>query len=264
MSFATIQDLGPSENTTVPNIPVGEVITGFIASWPEGGLNPPGYAYIGLQTQQPHQPLPSPTTTLYRPIPVPAEEAARRTSHLGQRTPISGVTDYTFHTWAPLTNIRRITASAGIRGRSRSERDISGLMFEYYDDTPSVVVGQWFVPHPHTAVDIEPGECVREVTVWTKTVDKPLPGWYSGYPLVTITGIRICVQASTGSSRTLAFAAPGIDLATLEDESGRSVHWKRARADHGNEHNIEMARQTTLAWEVSRKQDSLHTTCSLC
>ncbi|KAL2857600.1 hypothetical protein BJX68DRAFT_263163 [Aspergillus pseudodeflectus] len=261
MPFATIQDLGPSETTALPNIPDGEVITGFIASRPEGGLNPSGYAYIGLQTQQPHQPLPSPTTTLYRPIPVPAEEAARRTSHLGQRTPISGVTDYTFHTWAPLTNIRRITASAGIQGRSRSERDISGLMFEYYDDTPSVIVGQWFVPQPHTAVDIEPGERVGEVNVWTRREDRPLPGWYSSRPLVTITGIRIYVQASTGSSRTLAFAAPGIDIATLEDESGCSVHWKRAGADHGDEHNIEI---TTLAWEVSRKQDSLHTTCSLC
>jgi hypothetical protein len=113
-------------------------------------------------------------------------------------------------------------------------------MFESYDDTPSVIVGQWFVPHPHTAVDIEPGERVREVTVWTKTVDKPLPGWYSSHLLVTITGIRICVQASTGSSRTLAFAAPGIDLATLEDESGRSVHWKRAGTDHGDEYNIDM------------------------
>jgi hypothetical protein len=34
MPFATIQDLGPSKTTSVPNIPVGEVITGFIASWP--------------------------------------------------------------------------------------------------------------------------------------------------------------------------------------------------------------------------------------
>ncbi|KAJ0417371.1 hypothetical protein BJY00DRAFT_289777 [Aspergillus carlsbadensis] len=260
--FGTIENISAGDTLNLPDIPDGEVITGFVVSRRDI-RTPSGYAALGLQTQKAHQvdapdAAPAPASIQYRPVPVPPAEVARRTSHLAQRHNNSaGSRDYTFHTSAPLTAVRRVTASIGMLGRSRSESDISGLMVEYYDDTPSVIVGQWFATQPHTAVDFEPGEGVRSVEVVMRTGDEPVTGGYLSCSMVTVAGIRI----ETSCSRTVIFVAPGIDLDTFEEGSLRSVHWKTADAEHGDEDTTIL---TTLAWEVSREKDSLHTTCCSC
>ncbi|KAL3442231.1 hypothetical protein BJX65DRAFT_313013 [Aspergillus insuetus] len=272
-SFGTIEDLGRSETIPLPSIPDGKIITGFVTS-PQDGRNSSGYAQIGLQSQKPHPSVPQaqaqpqakpPTTILYRPVPVPPEEDARRTTHHKQRTNIGGIIDYTYHTWAPLTSIRRITASTGMQGRSRSERDISGLRFEYYDDTPSVIVGQWCVPQPHTAVDFEGGEVVNEVKVWMRrSRQKPPPGGYFSRPMVTVTGIRIQIEIPGADSRSVTFFAPATDIDNPEEKRWYSVHWQKdwrngkANVGHGHEEdddNVDLLDMTTFTQSATAAQE---------
>ncbi|KAL3482717.1 hypothetical protein BJX62DRAFT_245611 [Aspergillus germanicus] len=282
-AIGTIEDLGRSDIIPLPSVPEGKVITGFVTSRRDG-RNPSGYAQVGLQSQKPHPSIAQapaqehpPAPLLYRPVPVPAKEASRRTSLLKQRTNIGGTIDYTYHTWAPLTSIRRITASVGTQGRSRSKSDISGLMFEYYDDTPSVIVGQWYAPQSHTAVDFESGEVVKEVKVWSRSSEMPAPpGGYFSRSMVTVTGIRIEIRTAAGDARTVLFVVPETNHDSLEEERWLSVHWQKdwrkgnkADVDHqhqANDDNIDLlcSFQTTFAWEVSRERDLLQTTCPFC
>jgi hypothetical protein len=124
-------------------------------------------------------------------------------------------------------------------------------MFEYYDDRPSVIVGQWFAPQTYTAVDFDPCEVVREVKVLSRTGEMPgPPGGYFSRPTVTVTGIQIEIQTAAGDPRTVSFVAPETNLDSLEEGRWLSVHWQKdwrkdtAAVDHGHEveDNVDLVR----------------------
>ncbi|KAL2859411.1 hypothetical protein BJX68DRAFT_261852 [Aspergillus pseudodeflectus] len=252
-SFGTIQSRLESGAISLPEIPDGEVITGFVASRPQGH-SPSGFARIGIQSQRRYQSEPAttpPNNSLYRPYPIPPEEEAQLKSRI--RSFVSGRIDYTYHTHAPLAALKRITSSIGIPGLSRSEKAICGMKLEYHDNTPTVILGQWF--QEHTAYDVLTGETVRSLGVyyWHGTEEKRLNGVYKPTRKTTVEVIRI----ETSTSRSLIFIAPDADLASLEE---RQVHfWQPHAAEEHGVHD-----PTTLAWELNADTDALRATCPSC
>jgi hypothetical protein len=102
------------------------------------------------------------------------------------------------------------------------------MKLEYHDNTPTVILGQWF--QEHTAYDVLTGETVRSLVVYYRhsTEEKNLNGAYKPTRKTTVEGIRI----ETSTSRSLIFTATGADLASLEE---RQVHfWQpHAAEEHG-------------------------------
>ncbi|KAL3442297.1 hypothetical protein BJX65DRAFT_312988 [Aspergillus insuetus] len=243
-SFGTIQNRLKSVVITLPAIPAGEVITGLTGSRPQG-RSPSGFDRIGIQGQRPHQsepinPLPLPNNNhRYRACPIPPEEEAQLNKRI--RMFPSGHIDYTYHTYAPLTAVKRFTSSIGIPERSRSENVISGLKLEYHDNTPTVILGQWF--QDHTAYDFFPGESVRSLGVYCRhsTDEKKLNRSHRLTRRMTVEGLRI----KTSSSRDLIFNAPGADLESLKE---RQVHfWEPHAAEEHGVHDPVRAQQPFLS-----------------
>ncbi|KAL3482716.1 hypothetical protein BJX62DRAFT_245610 [Aspergillus germanicus] len=274
-SIGTIEHLDQqyiqSTKITLPPIPENEVVTGFFASRTVG-RSPYGdesvYNRMGLQSQRParrqqlKQPGPSSplsnasvvTTTAtdtsgrrwqYRIPPVTPQEGARRKSASIVRTHIGGCFDHAFHTHAPLTNVRRIRAGTGLAdGLLRTERHISGLLFEYYDDTPSTIVGQWFGPlhlPTTTTLDVAPGEGIQAINVWKSAEDSPR--WMRPvFHLSRIAGIQI----ETSHSRSVTFVAPGTDFQSDAVQERESSHRCKLETGRG-----EWSELTTLGWEIT-------------
>lgn len=75
----------------------------------------------------------------------------------------------TFQTFAQLSNARRIQASVGTVGRSRSPSYVAGLRFDYYGQTSSAILGQWM--EESDTVELSKGEFVQRITVWLDKED---------------------------------------------------------------------------------------------
>ncbi|KAL3485009.1 hypothetical protein BJX62DRAFT_243400 [Aspergillus germanicus] len=236
-TFGTIQNRLESSAISLPQIPDGEVITGLIGSRPQG-RSLSGFARIGIQSQRLHPSEPTNSlrlpnnSILYKPCPIPPEEEAQLKGNI--RKFHSGYIDYTYHTYAPLAAVKRITSSIGSPGGSRPESAICGLKLEYHDNTPAFIVGQWFQEH-------------------TTTDEKKLNRFHQRTRKTTVEGLRI----ETSTSRDFAFTAPGADLQSLEE---RQVHfWQPHAAEEHGVHD-----PTTLAWELNADTDDLRATCPSC
>ncbi|CAH0022742.1 unnamed protein product [Clonostachys rhizophaga] len=73
---------------------------------------------------------------------------------------------------ASLRGIKRIRVSSGLRGRSRSAKNISGLWIEYYQGD-DVVLGQWI--HEVGSFDLASAESLTHIRVWsTLETETPL------------------------------------------------------------------------------------------
>ncbi|KAL3459554.1 hypothetical protein BJX64DRAFT_200343 [Aspergillus heterothallicus] len=254
-SFATPEATELCDIFLIPPVPDGEVITGFVLSRKEGPT-PSGYARLGLQSQRPH-PQHQQQAKRTNPPQITPQEAAQRTFPHQPRTTTNGVSDHPYHTYAPLSNVRRITASVGAHGRhcSRSANEISGLMLEYYDDTGPVIIGQWYVPH--TSVELAHGEMIREITVWEKSVAPSAATSFRSIRKIA------AVRMHTSLDREVDFRAN----ADGNDDDGNTTLTQdglEPRQVHKMHETASLLELKTLAWELNRHIDTLRATCDSC
>ena len=107
-----------------------------------------------------------------------------------------------YQTYASLKNVRKIQASMGIRGRSRSSNRISGLKLEYYDHPSPSIVGQW-MNELDDGFELSPDEKVQSLTIWLTPMGSSTE--CQGMEIGQVTAIHI----ETTRSRSVTFHSPG-------------------------------------------------------
>lgn len=105
-----------------------------------------------------------------------------------------------YQTYAPLRDVRKISASIGVSGRSRSPKRISGLRIEYSEQRNASVVGQWM--KEIDTFDLSPSEGVSRLTIWI--TKEGMSGNYPGVRQGQVAAIRI----DTDHERTVTFRPP--------------------------------------------------------
>ncbi|KAJ5412979.1 hypothetical protein N7465_005284 [Penicillium sp. CMV-2018d] len=70
-----------------------------------------------------------------------------------------------YQTYASLKNVRKIQASTGIQGQSRSQNRISGLKLEYHNHPSPGIVGQW-MHQLDDGFELSQDEDVQSLTIW--------------------------------------------------------------------------------------------------
>ncbi|RJE24901.1 hypothetical protein PHISCL_02733 [Aspergillus sclerotialis] len=171
----------------------GHTITGLVAI---KEINRDRFIQIGAQSQQCNEQLTPPTVLENECHEVPEEQLRYDGSHFICRSNPGN-----YQTYASLKGVRKIRASAGIRGRSRSPSRISGLKFEYYNHPSPGIVGQW-MDELEDAFELKPDEEVQTLTIWlTPTgLNTESPGMEVGQ----VAAIRI----ETTLSRSMTFYPP--------------------------------------------------------
>lgn len=106
-----------------------------------------------------------------------------------------------YQTYASLKNIRRIQASIGIEGQSRSPSRISGLRFDYYDHASPGVVGQW-MQELDEGFELSPGEQIQSLVIWRIPV-----GYSSDCPGLKLSQV-VRIHIGTSFSRNVTFCSP--------------------------------------------------------
>jgi hypothetical protein len=114
-----------------------------------------------------------------------------------------------YQTYASLKNVRKIRASMGIVGRSRSSSRLTGLKFDYYNHPSPGVVGQW-MEELDNAFKLASDEEVRLLTVCLAPVNisRETPGIKLGQV--------VSVHIETTRARMVTFRSP--DFETLPTE----------------------------------------------
>ncbi|KAJ5799778.1 uncharacterized protein N7518_001846 [Penicillium psychrosexuale] len=106
-----------------------------------------------------------------------------------------------YQTYASLKNVRKIHASTGIQGQSRSRSRISGLKLEYYGHPSPGIVGQW-MHQLDDGFELSQDEEVQSLTIWLVPV-----GFSSASPGLEI-GQVAAIHIKTTSSRSVTFRPP--------------------------------------------------------
>ena len=97
-----------------------------------------------------------------------------------------------------LSNIRCVRLSAGVKGRSRSPTQISGLRIEFWDSEAPIFVGQWF--QEVAAFPFQPHEKLSGLTLWRSLDDQNCCEGNSSLP---IKGIKF--HKTGGDSESVEF-----------------------------------------------------------
>ncbi|RBQ78652.1 hypothetical protein FVER14953_13187 [Fusarium verticillioides] len=154
-SFKLITNFGGTSRTIVPvtglgmNTQVmhyGEPVTGFLAQVRmiplDGSLQSFGLVHLDRpDSSQPKSPSPAPKR------------------YKGYQ----GDSNYVF-----LHKVKRVGISCGRKGRSRRPEHVSGFLFEFWDKSPPVYIGQWFKEIGH--LDVCEGERITSFTFWNEPV----------------------------------------------------------------------------------------------
>ncbi|KAG2416352.1 hypothetical protein HFD88_007567 [Aspergillus terreus] len=186
---------------TIPIVPPENTITGLVAVDPKCQNR---FDKVGIQSQHCEEQLIEPETLDRECHQVPDDQIRydEKFSHfIGSSNPGN------HQTYASLKNVRRIQASTGMRGRSRSSNRICGLKFQYYNHPSPGIVGQWMNELDEDGFGLSPDEEVRSLTIWLTTMG--FCGQTPGRELGQIVAIRI----ETTHSRSVTFRSP--DFHTL-------------------------------------------------
>ncbi|KAL4915381.1 hypothetical protein BDW62DRAFT_125057 [Aspergillus aurantiobrunneus] len=113
-----------------------------------------------------------------------------------------------YQTYASLNGVRRIQASIGIHGRSRSPNRISGLKLDYECGSP-VILGQWM--QPYTFFELSADEQIQSLTIWVTPLrnNPERPGIQQGQ----VTAVKI----ETSNSRSATFRSPEAEPLSIRD-----------------------------------------------
>ncbi|KAL3441468.1 hypothetical protein BJX65DRAFT_313821 [Aspergillus insuetus] len=193
---ATFAPLDPYPDTLVENIPLptpDSVITGHSSR----------LIRVGIQTQEcSKQPI-APQMLDHDYYHFPPNELRYDHDHFADLIGHGDSTSH--HTYASLKHIRRISASTGVDGGSRSSRHICGLKFDYYNHSTPEVVGQW-MEEPDDGFELASDEDVRLLTIWLKPVRN------SGDNPAMEPGQVVSVHIETTHARSVTFRSPGFDF----------------------------------------------------
>ncbi|PLB44841.1 hypothetical protein P170DRAFT_512974 [Aspergillus steynii IBT 23096] len=203
----------------------GTFITGLIAVRPPVGIQ---FASLGVLTQSlSGQVLPtsSPDSRMNHDLSPESAEGDNESSFM-----IKPVNAFAPRKWvqsyASLKGVRRIQASIGLPGRSRSLYGISGLRVDYNDHRSSEIVGQWM--HEHEVFDLGENEKVVCLTVW-----RAIEPWPS--PMRGEKGHVMAVLIGTDHDRSKLFCSPWVcppfeqclrfEIQVAPDEKFSSLAW---------------------------------------
>ncbi|PKY08597.1 hypothetical protein P168DRAFT_323700 [Aspergillus campestris IBT 28561] len=142
-----------------------------------------------------------------------------------------------FQTYASLKNVRRIQASTGIEGRSRSTTHIAGLKLEYHGHPSPGIVGQW-MSLLDDSFELSPGEDIQTLTTWLTPMDT------STEPPTMKFGQVVAIHIETTRSRSVMFRSPGFH--SLPPRKLRSQY----RASSGET-------LTAISWIINATLDSV-------
>ncbi|KAJ0418622.1 hypothetical protein BJY00DRAFT_324786 [Aspergillus carlsbadensis] len=141
---ATVTPLSCRLDTPVEDVLLparGSIITGLTALERQTRAYQTRLTRVGVQTRKcERQPLVSRILDQEQHR-VPHDELHYDRHHFSHFIESSNPTNY--QTYASLENVRKIRASTGLVGRSRSPSRITGLKFDYYNYPTPGVVGQW-------------------------------------------------------------------------------------------------------------------------
>ncbi|EER25811.1 F-box domain containing protein [Coccidioides posadasii C735 delta SOWgp] len=122
---------------------------------------------------------------------------------------INVLTQGDFCTYAPFESVRRITASTGSEGRSRTPCNVSGLRFDYHNEWHCpTIVGQWM--NELDTFELDQGERIEGLTVWLSTE----PCYRTVNPVEP--GRVIAIRIDSSSKRHKIFKADNVDISLEE------------------------------------------------
>ncbi|PLN85544.1 hypothetical protein BDW42DRAFT_202402 [Aspergillus taichungensis] len=176
--------------------PRDHTVTGLTAVWRE---DYGGFTQIGIQSQPCGEPPPLPSISNH-------ECHLERQDQLQYDVTFSdsfvGPHPGNCRTYASLRNVRRIQASKGIEGRSRSITRITGLKLEYYGHPSPGIVGQWMSPLDDS-FELFPDEDIQSLTTWLTPIGTP-EEW-----TVVENGQVVAIHIETTHARSAVFRSPG-------------------------------------------------------
>lgn len=110
-----------------------------------------------------------------------------------------------YQTYAALRNIRKVRASIGMQGRSRSASHISGLKLEYYNHPSPNIVGQW-INELDDGIELFLNEEIQSLTIWLTPM-----GFSTECPGMEV-GQVAAIRIETTHSRSVTFRSPDYHL----------------------------------------------------
>ncbi|OQE10215.1 hypothetical protein PENVUL_c004G08176 [Penicillium vulpinum] len=179
----------------IPISPPGNTITGLVAV---EMVSPTRFKRIGIQSQECGKQPEIPDILDYECHQIPDDEL--RYDEKFSRF-INSTNPGNYHTYASLKNIRRIQASTGIYGRSRSSNCISGLKFEYYNHPSPGIVGQW-MHELNDGFELSEDEDIQSLTIWL------VPTGFSTECQGIEVGQVAAIHIETTCSRSVTFRPP--------------------------------------------------------
>ncbi|KAF3015672.1 hypothetical protein E8E15_000412 [Penicillium rubens] len=158
-TFAPLRSRLYASVELLPIFPPGNTITGFVAL---ESANKHRFIRVGIQSQQCGEQPMIPDVVNHECHQIPDDQLRydEKFTHF-----IDSSKPGNYQTYASLKNVRKIQASMGIRGRSRSSNRISGLKLEYYDHPSPSIVGQW-MNELDDGFELSPDEKVQSLTIW--------------------------------------------------------------------------------------------------
>ncbi|RAK96808.1 uncharacterized protein BO80DRAFT_416097 [Aspergillus ibericus CBS 121593] len=179
----------------IPISPLSNIITGLVS---HDLAHQNGFVQLGVQSQQCDEEVTLPDILDRGCHEIPDDQVRydQKFSHF-----INSTNPGNYQTYASLKNVRRIRASMGIHGRSRSPSRISGLKLEYYSHPSPSVVGQW-MNELGNGFEISPDEEIQSFTIWLTPM-----GYSTECPGLEV-GQVAAIRFETTQSRCVTFRSP--------------------------------------------------------
>ncbi|PYH94556.1 hypothetical protein BO71DRAFT_419279 [Aspergillus ellipticus CBS 707.79] len=178
-------------------------ITGFVATETmrsKTQTSQTHFIQFGIQSQSCGEQPATPDISDLEPHQIPDHEIQydQKFAHF-----IDGARADNYQTYASLNNVRRIQASTGIQGRSRSSDRITGLKIDYYNHPSPNVVGQR-MNELDDGFEISPDEEIQSLTIWMAPM-----GYSSECPGMQVAQVA-AIHIVTTRSRSVTLRPPGL------------------------------------------------------
>ncbi|KAL3480802.1 hypothetical protein BJX99DRAFT_272534 [Aspergillus californicus] len=247
---ATLASLHLISTSTIQSIPfAGDIITGMVAR-AHIRLNRNHIRSVGIQSQDfdDQITISVPTITHTTCHEIPADQLQYDLNNFSHFIKYTNPGNY--HTYASLRNIRKIQASRGIPGRSRSPDHISGLKIDYYDHPSPGVVGQWMDGHDGGGgFELSRGEDIQLLAVSLTPV-----GFSTARTGIEL-GLVCAIRFETTWSRSITFC-PGLETSSLPPHSVRTLQLQY-QADNRTGEKL-----TAMSWILNEESERVRAVLS--
>lgn len=220
------------------------------------------FIQFGIQSQQCDEQLMVPDILDRECHEVPDEQLRydERFAHF-----IDGSQRSNYQTYASLKDVRKIQASTGVQGRSRSSDRISGLKIEYYNHPSPGILGQW-MNEQEECFELSPNEEVRALDIWLTPVGFSFEA--RSMAVLQVVAIRIetthCRSVTFGSSHLSTLPAGKQRHQYQSDSDGKltAISWLlnlNADCVRGVKHDTGCRRVQILDPEIGAPFDQVQT-----